>query len=349
MLVTESLHGGIGELVRAQAGWFAAAGWSVDVVSQATSETDVPAAPLTEIVMPTSARDARAMARAARALRGAVGALEPDLVHAHGLRAFALTLLAGVRPAVTLHVPGGVPSDPAGYRVVRRAALEAAPRLARLAFSAVYGVPSTWRFAAHASPKLPTLSSLGPPPEDEIPTFLWLGRLAEQKLPATFVRAVAQASRVRHLRGVMAGSGDQDAALRELVADLGAPIEFVGEVTDVRPLLRRCSAVALFSRNEAVSLAVQEAMWAGRAVVCSDLPSLRWLVDGAGLIARSQDEAAAAFVRLCEPGVAASLGDLAARRAHELLTPNAPWPDIEERFTALLASNGRPHGYRAPC
>jgi hypothetical protein len=334
LVVSDSLAGGLGAAVRSQAAWFTARGWDVEVVAPGDGRS--PAAPVRHVVtaVPATARDARGMVALRRATADAVSRFRPDVVHCHGLRCFAATRAASFRaPYVTLHGVGGVPGDPAGYGLVRQAGVSAVPMLAARAFSAAPGIEGRWTFAPHASPALAGLDRL-PMPRGDTMCALWLGRIEEQKRPDVFVRAIADAARRAPVRGVMAGSGALVAETTELVRRLGAPVELVGEADDVAALLAQASVVSVFSRYEALTFAVQEAMWVGRPVVASDLPGIRWLVGDTGALVDGAVAAAEAFVRFAERDVAERAGQEAAARIRSLLDPASPWPQVEQAYAA---------------
>jgi glycosyltransferase involved in cell wall biosynthesis len=77
---------------------------------------------------------------------------------------------------------------------------------------------------------------------------------------------------------------------------------------------------------------VIDSMMAGRAVIASDLPPIRWALGDAGILVRpgSVSELAAALSRLMHDEVTgvAHLGERARRRALELFTPAAVAPDF---------------------
>jgi len=79
-----------------------------------------------------------------------------------------------------------------------------------------------------------------------------------------------------------------------------------------------------FSAFEGLPLSLLEAMWAGRAVVASDLPAIREVVDDAGILVRDAAEAADAVRRLRgDAGLRAELAARAHDRAQRLFTRRA--------------------------
>jgi glycosyltransferase involved in cell wall biosynthesis len=292
---------------------------------------------LIDLALPATSRDILGLWKAARQLHALLNERSRTLVHAHGLRSFAACLLAGFRPYVTVHGFGAVPSDPLGYHLVRRFGLKVAGALAAQAYSATPELQAPWSFTPYASPRLADLSIL-PFPDGTLPTFAWVGRLAEQKRPEMFVRALAEASQKLPVRGLVAGDGPLRDSVKTLSRNLGAPIEFLGHVDTIREVLQRSWAVILTSRWEAVSFSVQEAMWVGRAAVASDLPGLRWLIGDAGYLVNSEEQLTEAILRLTDAGHAKALGSRATARIREILTPESPFPQLEERFIEHLRS-----------
>jgi glycosyltransferase involved in cell wall biosynthesis len=175
---------------------------------------------------------------------------------------------------------------------------------------------------------IPRLNDLSPFDAEAVPTFVWIGRLDVPKQPDTFVRACAAAAEVRPLRGVVLGAGEMSADLRASVAALGAPVEFIGETDDVPRFLTRAWGLCLFSGFEGVPFAVQEAMWARRAVVVSPLPTIRWFAADAAIYAADVPSATQALLELCDPDTAVRAGALAGSRVREMLSPEDPFPKL---------------------
>jgi len=336
LLIADSLGGGLGGAVAAHGRWFGERGWDVVVAAPATPgwpDALAGAAAFEPVAIPGTGRRVDAMRDAARSVRKLAGATRPDVVHAHGMRALAVGRLAGLRPYVTLHGSGRATDDPVAYDVVRRLVRRAVPLLARGAYSATPQFGGGWRFLPHASPRLAQLHAL-PAPDGSGPTLVaWIARLDADKRPELFVRAIASAARRVDVRGAIAGSGTAKASLEQLIAELGAPVDLLGDV-DPGPLLARSSVVAVFGTNEALTFALQEAMWVGRPVVTTDHAGSRWLVGDTGELAADVAGAASAFVRLADRAHAADLGRRAAERIRRQLTPDAPWPQLADIYAA---------------
>jgi glycosyltransferase involved in cell wall biosynthesis len=199
-----------------------------------------------------------------------------------------------------------------------------------------------WSFRPYASPLLTELHQL-PYPHTERPTFAWIGAFNQQKSPEIFVRALASLSSTG-VRGVMAGTGPRSDEIAQLIASTRAPVEMVGQLDDITGLLSETTAVALFSRFEAVPFALQEAMWAGRQVVATPHSGIRWLCGDDGRYAATVDESASHLRALTDRDVAEREGRRAAVRVRHLLAPAGQWIEIEQAFLsefAGVASEGR--------
>jgi glycosyltransferase involved in cell wall biosynthesis len=340
LVVADSLDGGLGASALAHARWFRQQGWQV-LLAAVPASAAAPPEELVPLPVPATAFDLRGMLGAARGLRAVLRAQRPSVVHTHGTRAQLLVLLAGRRPFVTMHGAGRVEGQGALGTAVRRLARRVAARLSVRAFSAA-PAGGGWQTLLHASPRLADLDRLPVDASDPAapPTFVWLGRLDAPKRPEVFIRACAAASHRQPLRGVVVGDGPMRAGLERLAAAEAAPVEFVGQRDDVLPYLAQARGVCLFSDFEGVPFTVQEAMWAGRPVVLSPLPSLRWFAAGSALYAASVAEATEALLTLCHPGEAERRGFEAAARVRELVTADAPFPELLAAYR-LSASTSR--------
>ncbi len=248
----------------------------------------------------------------ARALRRL--AQDHDVIHAHGLRATAMAVLAGVHPLVgTWHNAVGGPVGRALERLAARrtdVTLAASPDLLEVARRA--GGRDV-RFAPVAAPPL---VATGTDPGMGHPLVLAVGRLHPQKgydvlLDALPVLADAVVA--------VAGDGPLAGPLRARAPQ----VRWLGRRDDIADLLAAADVVVLPSRWEARSLTAQEAMRQGRPLVCSAVGGLPDLVrDGAVLVPAGDAGALGAAVRrlLDDPAAAAALGGRARQVA-------AGWPD----------------------
>lgn len=333
LVVADHFRGGLGASAQAHVRWFAAEGWSVALAAHEPVAEEISRAEAIQVAVPDGAFDLAGMVAAARQLRAVLRRRRPRVVHAHGTRSQMLTLLAGRLPYVTMHGAGRVEGQGAIGAALRRAARFVASWLAVRAYSAS-PAPGRWQTTLHASPRLREFERLQAEAMDPVPTFLWVGRMDAPKHPELFVEACARASCDRSLQGVMLGTGPRLEEMRSLAARLGAPVEVVGETSAVPEHLARAWAVCLFSGFEGVPFAVQEAMWAGRAVVLSPLPSLRWFAGDAATYAADVTSAASAIMELCDLAVSVERGARAAVRARGLLTVDAPFEQLRTDYAA---------------
>jgi glycosyltransferase involved in cell wall biosynthesis len=332
LIVSDTLAGGHGASVVKQAAWFRDAGWDVRVAAPAGEAHALEEPGHAPIPMPPTVRSVTGMVAAIRTVRALRRTWAPDVVHAVGARSFAVTRASGRgAPYVTVHFMTTVPSDPPGFRHIRRLGLRLIPRLSAVAFSGRPDSPGRWQFVPHASDRLTELDRL-PFPEEGPLKVLWVGRMSEPKTPGMFVDAVALAAQRCDIVGVMVGDGPLLSEVRQRVAEIGAPVEVLGHVPDPLHLLPAAWAAAMFSVDEALNMTVQDAMWAGRAAVCTPLAGMSWLVGDTGLFASDAHEAADAFVTLSDHGEAHRRGDAAATRIRHRLTPDDPWPMVADAY-----------------
>ncbi|WP_406831125.1 glycosyltransferase family 4 protein [Pedococcus sp. KACC 23699] len=265
----------------------------------------------------------RGALRSVRRLRGL--ARSSDVVHAHGHQAglFAVLAATGTSTPVVVSQHNAVLSG-AGPRalvsrvvqtiVARRAALVTGASSDLVQVATAHGARAA-RLAPVPSPRVPALAAAplvdvraraeaagallaahGIPATGAL--VLTISRIAPQKsLDVLVDAAVAVAAPIQW---VVVGDGDTRllAELRRRAGDRGAPVHFIGAVTDPTPWLRAAEVFVLPSRWEARALVVQEAMAAGLPVVAADTGGLHDLVDGAGVLVPVGD--APGFARAVE-------------------------------------------------
>jgi glycosyltransferase involved in cell wall biosynthesis len=314
---------------------------SADPASAARSVTFVPV----EIAdRPRARYDMRAIIRLRRLLRSTA----PDVVHAHGMRAGALTALAlvGTRSrcplVVTVHnapVAGGAVG--AIYRaleliVARRADsvlcvsadLEERMRAAgarRVAAAVVPPPAITFDISAETS------NAIAP----GLPVVLAVGRLAPQKGFGVLIEAAARWRDIQPApRLVIVGDGPLDAELKAQATSLGVLVEFAGRRSDVPALLAAADVFVLPSLWEGQALILQEALRAGVPIVATRTGGNPALTgeDAALLVPPGDAAQLAGAVRavLADPALASRLGKAALDRAGHL-------PDEADAVSAALA------------
>lgn len=304
-------------------------------------------------------RDVAAVLRLRRGTRGAV------VVHAHGLRAGALAVLAlrlvrgGRRPGlvVTVHnaPPPGGGAPAVIYRFLERlvaggahlvlcvsADLEArlreagARRVGRAIVPAAGQAPPADGSPSPVAPAGPVAAPVREAVAAGRPVVLAVGRLVAQKAFGTLLEAAVS---WRDLDPepliVIAGDGPLAGELRARAAALGVDVAFLGHRDDVGALLAAASVIAVPSRWEGQPLVLSEALRAGVPIVATRVGGIPDLVggDAALLIEPGDPPGLAAAVRavLTDPSLAAGLRAAAARRAAAL-------PTEDDAVTAVLAS-----------
>ncbi|MFU8875912.1 glycosyltransferase family 4 protein [Micromonospora sp. SL4-19] len=348
-LVLASATGGVGQHVRSVARGLTVAGVSVLVCGPAATQEqfDFTAAGARFAPVEIPASPTPADARAVTALRRALAATGVDVVHAHGLRAGLVAVLA--RPAaplvVTWHnavLAGGLRGQLSrlAERVVARSARVALGASADLVERAAALGAVDARLAPVAAPALPAprrrraavRAEFGVAPAR--PLILSVGRLHPQKRYDILVDAAARwRTRTPAPQVLIAGSGPAYLQLAARISAARAPVNLLGHRTDVADLLAGADLAVVTSDWEARQLFAQEAMRAGVPLVATAVGGLPELVGGAAVLIPAGDvDAVDAAVRdlLDDESRRADLARRGAARA-------ATWPTEADTVTALAA------------
>ena len=156
--------------------------------------------------------------------------------------------------------------------------------------------------------------------------YLFAGRLAPEKGIATLIEAAALAG----IRLIVAGSGPEEAMLKQVAAERGAPVTFAGHVSGqaLRDLIGGARALVLPSEwYENAPVSILEAYGLGRPVIGTDIGGIPELIQvgETGLTAPAGDA----------PALAAALGRMEgfgqARRA-AMGAAGRAW--VNEQFSA---------------
>ncbi len=304
---------------------------------------------------PSVARDLRTIAR----LRRLAGAWRPGVVHAHGLRAGALSAIATalVRPTVydprpalivTVHnAPAAGGLTGAVYRVLEmivartaNSVLCVSPDLEERMRAAGGQRVGRALVPASPTPAFPVpVSAAALGFDQDRPVVLAVGRLAAQKGFGILLQA---ATRWRDLRPrpllVIAGEGPLETQLRAEADRLRLDARFTGQRDDVPALLAAAAVFVLPSLWEGQPLILQEALRAGVPVVATRVGGTPVLAgeDAALLVPPGDPESLADAVRavLADPGLEHRLRQAAAERACAL-------PAEDDAVAAALAEYGR--------
>ncbi len=357
LLVFATSGGGVGRHVASLAEGLLAAGTPTTVAAPSGSEvrfglvgTGVGFAAVDIAARPRPLRDLAAVLALRRLLAG------PAVVHAHGLRAGALAVLAARtrrhRPPVVVTVHnapvGGAGTALAQWlleRVVAGGAAavlvvsgdlgrQLAGRGARRVLRALVPAPAPPR---PVRDRRAVRAELGVP--DGAALLVTVARLAPQKGLPLLLDAVEQLARRRApapVRAVIAGEGPLLAALQAQVRARRLGVDLLGPRQDVADLLAAADVVVVPSVWEGQPLVVQEALRLGAAVVATDVGGIREVSGDAALLVPGGDAAAlaAALAAVLEDaGLRAGLRERAALRGAGLPTVC----DALAQVTALYA------------
>jgi glycosyltransferase involved in cell wall biosynthesis len=229
---------------------------------------------------------------AAAAVRRAVRASRPDVIHAYNptmALAAGLVTRRGRRPPGLVNLQGGAEEDwPAAVRLVRLSGL--APVACGPGVAAAleeHGLPP--------AATVPNAVGPAPPPGERLAPeklVLAVGRLVEQKNHELAIRAIAQ---VPGATLAIVGDGPLRPELERLVADLQAPVIFTGVRKDARALMGAADVVVMPSRWEGLPLTALEALASGTPLVATSVRGLRELLtDGENALLVPEDSEALA-------------------------------------------------------
>ncbi|GGB96593.1 glycosyltransferase family 4 protein [Cellulomonas carbonis] len=267
-----------------------------------------------------------------RLRRLAVGA---DVVHAHGLRAGALVVLAvqGLRRrprvVVTLH------NLPVGSRLVRATAQVLWTVVGRgadvvlgvsgdlVALARAHGARRAERALVPAPPLRPaaprasTRAALGVGEDTNL--LVTVARLAPQKGLDVLCDA-AGALDLPDVLWLVAGDGPLEAEVASRVAAERLPVRLLGRRSDVADLVAAADVVVSTARWEGQPLNVQEALALGAPLVATDVGGTAEVTGNAAVLVPPDGGAVAAAVRslLADDDARAGLGRAAAQRATTL-------------------------------
>jgi glycosyltransferase involved in cell wall biosynthesis len=262
-----------------------------------------------------------------------------DVVHAHGLRAGALSLLAltlvhgGRRPRSVVTVHNAPPSSGGAPALVYRLLERIVARRADLVLCVSPDLHDRMRAAGarhvgraviaaqEARPGQPAgILPLGW--QEERPVVLGAGRLTPQKgFDVLLEAAVAWRDLDPPPLVVIAGDGPLGGELLARAAVLGVDAVFAGQRDDVTALLAAAAVFVLPSRWEGQPLVLQEALRAGTPVVATRAGGIPGLAGDAALLVPPGDAgrlAAAVRSVLTDPVLAVALRAAAASRAAAL-------------------------------
>ncbi len=381
LLVTGMVQGGVGAHVADLAGGLRRAGWQVSVaapspvleqfalVEEGTAARDLKVGP-----RPSPLSDARAVG----ALRGQMARV--DVVHAHGLRAGALAVVArrtmhlfsrSAKSArqtpslvVTSHnaAPGGALPRRI-YATLEQVVVHGADELlvvspdlhpGRARARRPPAVPAVVA-AAHDLPSADGIGGrhrLGVQASDIV--LLSVGRLAPQKAMHRVVEVVSTLAVTGYpVKGFIVGEGPERERLQQHIDASRAPVTLLGQREDVPDLLAAADVVVSAAVWEGQPVWLQEALALGAAIVATDVGGSRAMIGGGaawvegeparadGAVVRRLSDAVAALLE--DPGVLADLRARARRVGSQLPTSQDATGAALDSYRRAAAYHRRPH------
>ncbi len=349
-LVLASSTGGVGQHLVSLVRGLLAAGCDVLVCGPAATDElfGFAAAGATFAPVEISANPGAQDAGVVRQLKSALASRPIEVVHAHGLRAGLVAVLA--RPSVPLIVTwhnavlakglrahastlverivarGATLTFGASEDLVARAASLGAKdaRLGQVA-APVLAAPKRTRTAVRAEFQL----------RPETPLILSVGRLHPQKRYDLLIDAASGWRKLQPAPVVLvAGSGPSYMALANYASERRAPVYLLGRRSDVSDLLLGADLAVVTSDWEARQLFAQEALTAGVPLVTTAVGGLPELVDDAAVLVPPGN------VDVLDQAVRDLLADPALRADYAARGPRraAQWPSERDTLTEIRAA-----------
>ncbi|MDN5899549.1 MAG: glycosyltransferase, partial [Brachybacterium sp.] len=337
LLVRPAASGGLAAHVDHELALLSAAGWEVAEAPVRIGERPHPLADL----------------RTVRSLRAVLGAgSSPVTLHAHGLRAGALSALAvrgrrRQRLVVTLHnrAVGSRATRAVGTGLLRILASSADTVLAvspDLAEAARRAGAHDVRHAVIPAPEPPgagsepALSGADTEPLTERLEILVIARLAPQKGLHDLLDVAAMLRDGPPVRIRVAGDGPLREELSARIRAELLPVELLGRRSDVPALLAAADLVVSAAHWEGQPVSLQEALRAGRAIVATDAGGTRWVTGEAAMLVPVGDvpALAAAITALVDPSKRRTAAAASRRRARELPTAEDLLAQLDEVLVA---------------
>jgi glycosyltransferase involved in cell wall biosynthesis len=350
-LVLASSTGGIGRHVASLAEGLIAAGDTVSVLGPAATDEQFGfgrlGAAFVPVEIPASPQPADAVA--VRAVKRGYTTADPQVVHAHGLRAGLVAALARPSRALPLVVTWHNRVLATG---LRRALYARVERYVATAADVTLGASADLVERVQAlggrDVRLGAVAAPSPAPpgrtSEEVraefgltadqPVILGVGRLHRQKRHDLLIEAAARWARRRDNPVVLiAGSGPEYTVLAGQILTTRAPVVLAGHRTDVPDLLSVATVAVVTSDWEARQLFAQEALRAGVPLVATAVGGLPDLVADAGVLIPPGD------VDALDTAVAHLLDDPAARAAYTRKgrVRAATWPTEAETVAQVSA------------
>ena len=292
------------------------------------------------------------VAAAVRALLRVLRQQQPDVIHAHSAMSGMVARIAGrianIPVIYTVHGFGFKPEVP---RLQRWAAWVTEFALAPLTSHMVCVSEYERQLAAHLPISAERVSVIFNAvadaatqhrPTQEPLHIVMVARMASPKRPDLLLLALALLrDRLGHeVPATLIGDGPDIKLHQALCHQLGLQeVTFTGNVKDVAQRLSQHAIFVLMSDHEGLPISVLEAMDAGLAVVASDLPGIRELIDAGthGLLVPNQAVALAdsLFLLAHDDDLRLRLGQAARQRVEDQFSPQRMVEPVAARYAQL--------------
>ena len=101
----------------------------------------------------------------------------------------------------------------------------------------------------------------------DIFTIAWIGRFTDIKNPLLAVKSLEIISNSRNVRMLMAGDGELVDQCYKYIKDKNLPIELLGWVSDINPVLAQADLLLVSSKNEGMPVVIIEAALRGIPII----------------------------------------------------------------------------------
>ena len=353
LLVVGMVAGGAGAHTRMLAEGLADRGERVTIAcpSAVAADYGLDALPVAFEPLEIAARPApRADSATMRRLRRMID--QADVVHAHGVRAGGMAVLAAT-PAtpvvVTLHNTAPV------HGIANRAIFQSLERLVAHRADAVLAVSQdlVQRVADRGARRVRLAVVPARPPvparrtaaqvRHELgvdgPLVVVVGRLAPQKDLARAIRVATDVADTGACWAVV-GEGPLRPELEAQIAAADAPVTLLGRRGDVPDLLGAADVVVSTAEWEGQPVWLQEALQAGAPIVATDVGGTAAVVGDAALLCPPQDRTLADAIRdvLADPALAADLRARSTARARALPAVADALDQVEDVYAEVTGS-----------
>lgn len=250
-----------------------------------------------------------------REIKKAIVSLNPDIIHAHDMRATLwATMSAGKIPVIShIHNNG---YDARKLTIKTLGFLWASIKIKHIFWVAQSAFQDYYfrKYIIDKSSVLPNIiniKAIESKSNEQINLnnyqydFIFLGRLAYPKNPLRFVEVMKIVKEViPNVKGAFIGEGNQMEETRNMVMKLGLDnnISFLGFITNPMPILKNAKALVMTSFWEGTPMCALESLSLGIPVLSTPVDGLKEIIinDYNGYLSDSNDDLANKLIKLCK-------------------------------------------------